>query len=38
MVLSSAITITFDGEHLTCGGFSIGETIHLGNFKNRPPF
>jgi hypothetical protein len=33
MVPSSAIAITVDGEHLTCGGFSLGETICLGNFE-----
>jgi hypothetical protein len=30
MVPSSAIV---DGEHLTCGEFSVGKTVHLGNFK-----
>jgi hypothetical protein len=33
MVPSSMITIAADGERLTCGGFSLGETIHLGNFE-----
>jgi hypothetical protein len=33
MVHSSAITIAVDGEHLTCGGFSLDETIHLRNFE-----
>jgi hypothetical protein len=33
MVPSSAITITVDCECLTCGGFSLGETICLGNFE-----
>jgi hypothetical protein len=33
MVLSSAITIATDGEHLTCGGFSLSETVHLENFE-----
>jgi hypothetical protein len=33
MVPSSAITVATDGECLTCGGFSFGETIHLMNFK-----
>jgi hypothetical protein len=33
MVPSSTITIAADGEHLTCGGFSLGETICLGNFE-----
>jgi hypothetical protein len=32
MVPSSAITVSADGEHLTCGGFSLGETVHLGSF------
>jgi hypothetical protein len=33
MVPSSVITIAADGEHLTCGGFSLGETVSLGSFK-----
>jgi hypothetical protein len=33
MVPSSMITITTDGECLTCGGFSLDETIHLGSFE-----
>jgi hypothetical protein len=33
MVPSYALIITADSECLTCGGFSLGETIHLGNFK-----
>jgi hypothetical protein len=33
MVPSSAIIVATDGEHLTCGGFSLGETSHLGIFK-----
>jgi hypothetical protein len=33
MVPSSAIVVAIDGEHLTCGGFSLGETVHLGNFE-----
>jgi hypothetical protein len=33
MVPSSMIAITVDDEHLTCGGFSLGETIYLGNFE-----
>jgi hypothetical protein len=32
MVPSSILTITVDGEHLTCGGFSLGKTIRLGSF------
>jgi hypothetical protein len=27
MVHSSTLTITIDGEHLTCGGFSLNETV-----------
>jgi hypothetical protein len=30
MVATSAITIATDGERLTCGGFSLSETVHLG--------
>jgi hypothetical protein len=33
MVPSSPIAITADGEHLACGGFSLGESISLGNFE-----
>jgi hypothetical protein len=33
MVPSSMITIATDGEHLTYDGFSLSETIQLGNFK-----
>jgi hypothetical protein len=33
MVPSYAITIAIDGECLMCGGFPLGETVHLGNFK-----
>jgi hypothetical protein len=33
MVPSCALAVIADGEHLTCGGFSLGETIHLGNFE-----
>jgi hypothetical protein len=33
MVPSSAITVAADGECLTCGGFSLGETVYLGNFE-----
>jgi hypothetical protein len=32
MAPSSAIVITADGEHLTCGWFSLSETIRLMNF------
>jgi hypothetical protein len=27
------ITVTTDSERLTCGGFSLGETVHLGSFE-----
>jgi hypothetical protein len=30
---SSVITVTADSERLTCGGFSLGETVHLGCFE-----
>jgi hypothetical protein len=33
MVPSSVITITAHGECLTCGGFSLSETIHLESFE-----
>jgi hypothetical protein len=33
MVPSSALAITTDGDRLTSGGFSLGETIHLGSFE-----
>jgi hypothetical protein len=33
MVPSSAIIVPADGKHLTCGGFSLGETVCLGNFE-----
>jgi hypothetical protein len=33
MVPSSALTISADGDHLMCDGFSLGETVHLGSFK-----
>jgi hypothetical protein len=33
MVPSSTIAITTDGEHLTCGGFSLDETVCLRNFE-----
>jgi hypothetical protein len=32
-VPSFAIAIATDGEHLTCSGFSLGETIRLRNFE-----
>jgi hypothetical protein len=33
MVPSSVITIAADSERLMSGGFSLGETIHLGSLK-----
>jgi hypothetical protein len=33
MVHSSTITIRADSEHLTCGGFSLGETVCLESFE-----
>jgi hypothetical protein len=33
MVHSSTLTITTDSERLTCGGFSLGETIHFGSLE-----
>jgi hypothetical protein len=33
MVSSSALALFADGEHLTCGDFSIDETIYLGSFE-----
>jgi hypothetical protein len=33
MVPSSVITVAIDGERLMCSGFSLGETICLGNFE-----
>jgi hypothetical protein len=33
MVPSFAITVTADGERLTCGGFSLGESVRLGSFE-----
>jgi hypothetical protein len=27
------LDVTTDGEHLTCGGFSLGETIHYGRLE-----
>jgi hypothetical protein len=29
MVRSSALAVTTDGKHLTCGGFTPGQTIHF---------
>jgi hypothetical protein len=33
MVPSFALTVSADGERLTCGGFSLGKTVHLGSFE-----
>jgi hypothetical protein len=33
MVPSSVIVVAADSEHLTFGGFSLGETVRLGNFE-----
>jgi hypothetical protein len=33
MVPSSVITVAANGERLMCGGFSLGETVRLGNFE-----
>jgi hypothetical protein len=33
MVPSSAITVIADNERLTCGGFSLSETVRLRNFE-----
>jgi hypothetical protein len=32
MILSSSIAIIADGERLVYGGFSLSETVHLGNY------
>jgi hypothetical protein len=29
MISSSTLTVTGDGVHLTCGGFSLSETVHF---------
>jgi hypothetical protein len=33
MVHTSALAISTDGEHLTCGGLSLSKTVHLGSFE-----
>jgi hypothetical protein len=33
MVPSCSIAMTADDDHLACGGFSLDEHIHLGNFE-----
>jgi hypothetical protein len=36
MVHSSTLIVTTEGEHLTCGGFSLGETVHFGSLEFIP--
>jgi hypothetical protein len=33
MVPSSTLAFSTDGEHLTCGGFFLTESIHLGSIE-----
>jgi hypothetical protein len=33
MVPSIVLAFSTDGERLMCGGFSLGETVHLGSFE-----
>jgi hypothetical protein len=33
MVPSLVLTVANDGECLSCGGFSLGKTIHFGSLK-----
>jgi hypothetical protein len=33
MVPSLVFAFSADGDHLTCGGFSFDETVHLGSFE-----
>jgi hypothetical protein len=33
MVPSSALVVAADDEHLSCGGFSLGETIFFGSLE-----
>jgi hypothetical protein len=33
MVHSSTLIVTTNGEHLTCDGFSLSVTIHIGSLK-----
>jgi hypothetical protein len=33
MVPASTIAVIADGEHLTCGRFSLSKTVHLRNFE-----
>jgi hypothetical protein len=33
MVHSSALVVSTIGEHLTCGDFSLGKTVHFGSLE-----
>jgi hypothetical protein len=33
MVHSSVLSVSTDGEDLTCGGSSLSETIHIGSLE-----
>jgi hypothetical protein len=33
MVHSSTLTVSTDGKHLTCGGFSLDKTTHFGSLE-----
>jgi hypothetical protein len=33
MVRSSTLVVTTDGEHLGCGGFSLGESVRFGSLE-----
>jgi hypothetical protein len=33
MVPKSVLIVTANGERLSCGGFSLDETIHIGSFE-----
>jgi hypothetical protein len=33
MIPSSALAFSVDGERLTCSGFSLSKTVHLGSFE-----
>jgi hypothetical protein len=33
MVPSSVLAVVADGEHISCGGFSLGKIIHFGSFE-----
>jgi hypothetical protein len=34
MVHSSTLSVSTDGERLTCGGFSLDETVHFGSLES----